>query len=29
MHIQNSKEPLHHTLVWKKVHRVIEFNQNA
>ena len=29
IHIRNLKQPLHHGLVFKKVHRVIKFNQNA
>ena len=28
-HITNLKQPLNHGLVFKKVHRVIKFNQNA
>ena len=29
IHIRNSKQTLNHGLVLKKVHRVINFNQNA
>ena len=29
IHIRNLKQPLNHGLVFKKVHRVIKFNQNS
>ena len=29
IHIRNLKQELNHGLVFKKVHRVIKFNQNA
>ena len=29
IHIRNLKEALNYELVWKKVYRVIKFNQNA
>ena len=29
IHIKNLKEALNYELVWKKVYRVIKFNQNA
>ena len=29
MHIRNVKQALNHKLVLKKVHKVIQFNQNA
>ena len=29
VHIRNLKQALNHGLILKKVHRVIEFNQNA
>ena len=29
IHIRNLKQALNHGLVFKKIHRVIEFNQNA
>ena len=29
IHIKNLKQELNHRLVFKKVHRVIKFNQNA
>ena len=28
-HVRNLKQALYHGLVWKNVHRVIKFNQNA
>ena len=29
IHIRNSKQALNHGLVFKKVHKVVKFNQNA
>ena len=29
IHIRNLKQALNHELVFKKVHRVVKFNQNA
>ena len=29
IHIRNLRQALNHGLTWKKVHRVIKFNQNA
>ena len=29
IHIRNLKQPLNHELVFKKVYKVIKFNQNA